>query len=115
MKPLRVAPRAEASPETVTLTLRGVPDGATVMLDGERATSILTLQRGLRPRSLIVSAAGKTPWHISYVPNADQELEVTLRDEAQPPSAAKTKRTPKHVKRAKRMRKAPVALRVPDF
>jgi serine/threonine-protein kinase len=118
--PARVVPRVETTqPETVTLTLRGVPDGATVMLDGQRATSILTLPRGLSPRSLVVSATGKTPWHISYVPNADQELEVSLRDEAQPPSAAaKAKRTPqhgKHGKRIKRIRKAPGALRVPDF
>jgi serine/threonine protein kinase len=102
---------APPAPLTVKLTLRGVPDQAKITLDGEPASSELELSRDNKPRSLTVSAPGKTPWHIAYVPNADQELQVELKNE--PPS--KPKRAPAQGPKRKPQQKAPSALRVPDF
>ena len=72
----------------------------------------MELTRGTEPRSVAVLAPGKQPWHVSYVPNADQTLDVKLVD--LPPSAAKPPSPPK-AKRASTKGKRPGALRVPDF
>ena len=79
------------------LQLRGLPANAFVTLDGEPASSTLTLSRSEHPYDLTVTAPGKVAWHISYVPRADEALDVSLRDAPAspppPPAAAPPKRT----------------------
>jgi hypothetical protein len=100
-------------PAKVRLTLRGLPDNAAVTIDGEASGPELELPRDPRPRNLSVSAPGKLPWHIAYVANADQSLDVVLQDAPAPAAAApKAKRS---LLPRKKSTKAPGALRVPDF
>ncbi|HEX4351731.1 MAG TPA: serine/threonine-protein kinase [Polyangiales bacterium] len=104
------APIAPAAP-MVRLQLRGLPDDATVTLDGEPASGDLSLPRDARAHALVVTAPNKTPWHVSYVANADQNLDVELEPSAPPPpSAARPKRATKRTKP-----RGHEALRVPDF
>jgi hypothetical protein len=106
---------ALSPPSSVHLQLRGLPANAFVTLDGEPASSTLTLSRSEHPYDLSVTAPGKVAWHIHYVPRADEALNVSLRDEPAPPpppAAAPPKRT---VPRKKHKPKSPGPLRVPDF
>jgi hypothetical protein len=81
-----------ASATTVTLTLAGLPDDASVALDGAPANAMMRLPRSGRAHGVAVLAPGKQPWHVSFVPNADQTLQVVLLDA--PPTAAPTPSPP---------------------
>jgi serine/threonine protein kinase len=107
---VRIAPEP---PHTVTLKLRGVPDGASITLDGQPKPATFTLPRGSVARSLVVTANGKLPWRMNYVAAVDQELQVALRDAPAPPSKAKPKRGVHRTKH--HAHKSTGALRVPDF
>lgn len=113
------APHSQPSAATshVTLQLTGLPDGASVTLDGEPAGPSLNMPRGTLPRSVAVHAPGKLPWHISYVPNADQTLPVNLIDA--PPTAAEpaapAKKKPAAAPHKPAHKRNQSALRVPDF
>jgi hypothetical protein len=100
----------------VHLELRGLPANAFVTLDGEPASSTLTLSRSEHPYDLSVTAPGKVAWHIHYVPRADEALDVSLRDEPvpPPPPAAPAKRAVKR-KNHKHKHRSPGPLRIPDF
>jgi hypothetical protein len=106
-----IAKPAAIAPATVHLRLHGLPDDATVTLDGQPASGDLVLARDARAHALVVTAPNQTPWHVSYVANADQILEVQLEPLVPPPSAAgKAKRATTRAKPRNRE-----ALRVPDF
>jgi serine/threonine protein kinase len=107
------SPSRPAAPSGVTLELRGLPADATVTLDGDSASPTLHLPRDARAHSVAVVAPGKLPWHISYVANADQQLDVSLQDEVVAPAqSGKPRRVIAHNKPP---RKAQGALREPDF
>jgi serine/threonine-protein kinase len=109
--PTPTPPPAPVVPATVTLTLANVPSDASIMLDGAPASTTIELERGAQPHSVAVLVPGKQPWRTSYVPNADQTLDVKLLD--LPPPAAKT--SDAKPKRTRAKSKRPGVLRVPDF
>jgi hypothetical protein len=104
---------------TVSLKLRGVPEGAQVTIDGEATGDVIELPRGQAEHAVAVEAIGKQPWHMTYVPQTDSVVDVTMLDapppppEPQPPAATRVKRASAPAN-AKPKSKAPV-LRVPDF
>ena len=95
------------------LQLRGLPANAFVTLDGEPASSTLTLSRSEHTYDLSVTAPGKVAWHIHYVPRADEALDVESCETANPlrrhPAAAPPKRT---IPRKKHKPQSPGPLRV---
>ena len=110
----KLAPPAPAAPTHVTLQLRGLPEGATVSVDGQPATERIEVPSDGRPRNVAVEAKGKKPWQLSFIPNMDQALDVTLEDlppaPVTPPNA--------HGKRPGSKRnpqRGHGVLRVPDF
>jgi serine/threonine protein kinase len=106
------APAAQPA-ATIQLQLRGLPASAFVTLDGEPSSATLTLLKSSQPHSVAVTAPGKIAWRISYVPSADEVLDINLRDDPAPqPPAAKPKPI---VSRKRHKSKNPGALRVPDF
>ena len=85
-------PLGGAFGQSVALSCSGLPTAATcgfspssVVPGSNGASSTLTLSRSEHPYDLSVTAPGKVAWHISYVPRADEALDVNLRDEAAPP------------------------------
>lgn len=117
--PAPVQPVAEKPVDktlTVSLKLRGVPQGAQVTIDGESTGDVIELPRGAAEHDVSVEAIGKQPWHMTYVPETDSVVEVTMLDSLpvapspQPAAAARSKRPAP----PKPKPKAPV-LRVPDF
>ncbi|MEY4577011.1 MAG: hypothetical protein RL701_1714 [Pseudomonadota bacterium] len=103
---------ATAAP-TVSLTLTGLPSEAVVTLDGQPASAVLTLARGEQPHSIAVVVAGKQPWHVSYVPQADHTLEVVLVDTPAIVSPGPRPATKRLTKPHSTKQQGP--LRVPDF
>jgi serine/threonine-protein kinase len=80
-------PRAEAGraderagePATVTITLEGVPDGATVTVDGRPvAGPAFDLRSSGEERTIEVVAEGRAPWQARIVPDRDRRVEVAL-------------------------------------
>ncbi|MET0386550.1 MAG: protein kinase [Polyangiales bacterium] len=102
----------------VTLTLSGLPPEASVTLDGEPNGPVLDLPRSDQSHSVAVLSPGKQPWHVTFVPNADQTLNVQLLDA--PPSPAPAVRPVKAVPppgaaKPRPHRSQGPALREPDF
>lgn len=105
-------------PLTVSLKLRGVPEGAQITVDGEATGDVIELPRGQAEHAVAVEASGKQPWHMTYVPQTDSVVEVTMLDVLPAPPEPQPAAAMPRVKRApsppKPKPKAPV-LRVPDF
>ncbi len=97
--PVPVRPAVSpAAPETVSIQLTGLPDGAVVRLDGKPATVPITVPRGTEPHQLAVEAAGYEPWEREIDGARERSIVVALK--RQPPAAAatpqKTKRRSEH-------------------
>jgi hypothetical protein len=116
----RVTPRPAARATAdrtlkVSLKLNGVPQGALITVDGAPASDTIELPRSDDEHDVAVEAVGKLPWHMTYVPQTDTVVDVSLLDASHPPAldlplpAARSKRHP-----AKPKPRPPV-LRVPDF
>jgi serine/threonine-protein kinase len=87
-----LTPARPAGPESAThveITLRGVPDGATVLANDKQigeAPGPVRLPRGQGAIELTVVAQGYRPKTVSVVPSSSQELSVTLLRLAAPRS-----------------------------
>jgi serine/threonine protein kinase len=102
---------------TVSLKLRGVPEGAQITIDGESTGDVIELPRGAAEHEVGVEAIGKQPWHMTYVPHTDSVVEVSMLDSPPPapsPQPAAAARSKRAASVPKPKPKAPV-LRVPDF
>jgi serine/threonine-protein kinase len=75
-------PALPAVPVTSAITLTGLPDGASVRLDGRPAPSPLTVPRGPQSHRLAVEAHGYEPWEQVIDGAADQTLAVHLKPSA---------------------------------
>lgn len=82
---------ADAAPAVVHITLSGVPEGATIRLDGTpvEGTS-LELPPDGRERVLAVSADGYRSWRHRFVPREDAALEVEMSPERDATKVANT-------------------------
>ncbi|MCZ7679628.1 MAG: hypothetical protein M5U28_13050 [Sandaracinaceae bacterium] len=75
--------------EEVALTLRGLPPGARVLVDGaevEPDAGVLLFARDARERRLVVRLGARS-WTARYVADADAELVVRLRGAPRRPAA----------------------------
>jgi hypothetical protein len=82
VEPPEPEPAAPEEPTEVTLTISSTPTGASVVIDGEeRGTTPLelTLPRADVPLAIELSRTGFLPDSRSFVPEADGEIEATLR------------------------------------
>lgn len=70
---------APAEARTVTVALRGVPEGAVVHVDGEeREGSTVELPREEVAHEITVTADGRAPWQVSHLATADGSYEVEM-------------------------------------
>lgn len=104
----------------VSLKLDGVPKGAHITLDGKPSGESIELQRSDETHHVVVEAAGKLPWHLSYVPQSDTVVQLNMLSTS-PPAAAVEPAPQAPITRSKRpapQKRHPHAtpvLRVPDF
>ena len=95
----------ETAPVEDHITLRGVPEGASVLLDGERSAGTdLRVTRDGRAHTLVVEAEGFRRWSQTFRTSGDRQVVVSLRpvvapraDVGQP--ARSTPRPPRPTKR----------------
>jgi len=86
-----------AVPATSSITLTGLPDGASVRLDGRPAPSPLAVPRGPESHRLAVEAHGYEPWEQAIDGASDQTLAVRLKPSAPDgPAGASTAPKSKH-------------------
>jgi serine/threonine protein kinase len=72
-------PSAPPRDGVVTISLRGVPEGATVFLDGDRVDgTVLRVARSSAPREIRVELAGRAPWTKTVAPDRNREVAVEL-------------------------------------
>lgn len=115
--PPRPAAQARADKTLrVSLKLNGVPEGAQITVDGTPASDVIELPRSDDEHEVAVEAVGKLPWRMTYVPQTDTVVEVTLLDASHPPTVVGPQLPAARAKRAtpKPKPRSPV-LRVPDF
>ncbi len=107
------APRAERPPESRAVTpsapeapppapprvtvfrLTGLPQGATVLLDGRAATIPVTVPRGSKVHTLTVEADGYQGWERTLDATTDQTIALQLRKKATPERSSSSSR-PRH-------------------
>ena len=100
-------------PTHVTVELRGVPQGATVTVDGTpSADNPIELPRDNKNRVIKVAAKGSSPWQVVHHASADAEFDVLLVEEKRKPRARPPRRAA--AKKPKRT-KPPSVLRKLDF
>ncbi len=87
----------EAEEPSITVTLTGVPAGASITVDGEAVEgSEITLPRSDGEHALQVTLDGHLPWTRSVVGDASTEIAVELEPEPQPRRATRTRRHRQH-------------------
>lgn len=114
--PADAEPRApDEAPATVRITLRGLPDGARVALDGARVQGgELELPASGERHEVEVVADGFRPWRRVVVPSEDTELSVQLeRVPAHAPSPPPRPRPPRDPRPGQKT--APRIVRDPGF
>ncbi len=116
-----------ASPpvRTIAVELFGVPEGATVKVDGaEIDGTTARFPRGSGLHTVEVLAAGKLPWRVVHDASGDGRYALSLQDEpvvepvASPPPAKRSARKPPRreaSERPKPKRSGPSLVRTPDF
>jgi len=75
-------PAPPSAPATSSITLTGLPDGATVRLDGRPAPSPLVVPRGPERHQLAIEADGFEAWEQSVDGSADRIITVSLKPRA---------------------------------
>jgi serine/threonine protein kinase len=82
-------PKVETTtPTKVILSLRNVPTGARITVDGSPTGSSVELPRDGKQRTVIVSAEGKLPWQAVYTATTDWTYDVWLNDAPPAPAPA---------------------------
>ena len=105
------APKVERSPESRAVTapeepppapprdtvfrLTGLPQGATVLLDGRAATIPVTVPRGSKVHTLTVEADGYQGWERTLDATTNQTIALQLRKKATPERSSSSSR-PRH-------------------
>ncbi len=75
----KAAEAAAAKPRTSAVSLRNVPDGARIEVDGVSVPGArFELPRDDRERTIRVTLAGSEPWQTTHVATSDGEYEVAL-------------------------------------
>ena len=71
---------ADAGPTEVAITLRGVPDGAIITVDGRTVESPeLAVPADGASHVIRVFAEGYRPWNHRFVPSADETFDIQLQ------------------------------------
>ncbi len=104
-----VAETSPPAPETeeVTIVLSGIPQGAQIKVDGEVASSPITVSKSTEPMVVEARAAGYAPFEKRVVPDMDREIVVTMEKKPEPISETKPdkKTAKKTVKPSKKKKK----------
>ncbi len=104
-----VAETSPPAPETeeVTIVLSGLPQGAQIKVDGEVASSPITVSKSTEPVVVEARAAGYAPFEKRVVPDMDHEIVVTMEKKPEPVSGTKPgkKTAKKTVKPSKKKKK----------
>jgi hypothetical protein len=111
-------PVVEPQPIAIQVELRGLPQGATISVDGARALGpTLELPRDGRNRVIRVTAEGKAPWQAVHHSSASASYDVFMVDSESPPPArsATTATRTNTASRTKAHKRPPSALRRLDF
>jgi serine/threonine-protein kinase len=125
--PTETEPDPAIVPATVAVALDGLPEEATVTVDGEPAPgNPVELQRNGQIRVIEVTAEGMQPWRVEHVADADATYAVDLHpiptEIAQRPRPAAQKRPPRRrpaappeASMAQGMQSPPATLRDLDY
>ena len=100
-------PAPETETEEVTIVLSGLPQGAQIKVDGEVASSPITVSKSTEPVVVEARAAGYAPFEKRVVPDMDREIVVTMDKNPEPVSVTKPdkKTAKKTVKPSKKKKK----------
>ena len=95
------SPAEEPPPETVTLTINGLPERTVIEIDDEKVTSPVTLPYAKEPVEITFMRRGFKTLVTSFVPEKDTILDISMEKRERPVKRVGNRKTKKDASKPK--------------